>query len=274
VSSNLRYLENLGRAAVGAVLFALPLFMTMEMWALGFAMDRLRLAALLVVTFPLLVALSYLAGFERAFGLVEHVLDACAAIAVAAATATAALLLLGVFEPDQPFQEIVGKIAVLSFPGALGALLVDKQLGDSERVADAEGRSYQARLVLMAAGALFMALNVAPTEEVRIVAFRLRPDQSAMLASVSLFVLHALLFWVDLPGRSGRRCDRGFLSTLVRMSCPGYAISLLACLFLLWAFGGTDHLTASEALELSVVLAFPAAFGAGLAGLVVGEQRD
>jgi len=37
------YIRDLGRAFGGALLFSLPLLMTMEMWALGFATEPERL---------------------------------------------------------------------------------------------------------------------------------------------------------------------------------------------------------------------------------------
>ena len=46
----------------GAIIFSLPLLMTMEMWWLGFYMDRFRLALFLVFAFVLVLGLSY---FER-----------------------------------------------------------------------------------------------------------------------------------------------------------------------------------------------------------------
>jgi hypothetical protein len=46
------------RAFAGALIFSLPMLMTMEMWWLGFYMDLLRLALLLIVLLPLLVRLS------------------------------------------------------------------------------------------------------------------------------------------------------------------------------------------------------------------------
>src|SRR3546814_19401144 len=54
----------LGRAFGGALIFALPMLMTMEMWWLGFYADRFRLALLLMLNFHLLVMLSRRAGFE------------------------------------------------------------------------------------------------------------------------------------------------------------------------------------------------------------------
>ncbi|CAN7555305.1 DUF2391 family protein [Phenylobacterium sp. LjRoot225] len=40
------YGRGLARAVAGALIFSFPLLMTMEMWQLGFYMDRLRLASL------------------------------------------------------------------------------------------------------------------------------------------------------------------------------------------------------------------------------------
>jgi uncharacterized membrane protein len=73
---NAEYAGGLLRALLGAMVFALPLLMTMEMWELGASMDRLRLALLLLVTLPMLVALSFYAGFERTFSITDNILDA------------------------------------------------------------------------------------------------------------------------------------------------------------------------------------------------------
>lgn len=276
MSTNADYARDLGRALVGAVLFALPLFMTMEMWSLGFAMDRARLAVMLAALLPALIALSYFAGFERAFGVTDHVLDAFAAIAIAAFAGALVLALLGVLSPRQPLQEIVGKIAVVTFPGAIGALLTDKQLDDGRRRGgerkDVE-RSYFARLFLMMIGALFVALNVAPTEEMVLIAYQISPWQSLLLAIVSLAALHALLFWTEFPDRGHWRDEASFVSVLVRYSCAGYALCAASSLFLLWVFGRTDGVGVGEMFEFVVVLSFPAILGAGLAHRVVAEQR-
>jgi putative integral membrane protein (TIGR02587 family) len=180
-----------------------------------------------------------------------------------------------VLAPGQPLEEIIGKIAVAAFPGSIGALLADKQLGGKQQQAGAAaaGRSYAARLFLMTIGALFVALNVAPTEEMVLIAFQISPWQAALLALASLALLHALLFWVDFPGRKARRGDDSFWSVLVRFSFAGYGLCALASLALLWVFGRTNGVSMREVVEFVIVLSFPAAIGAGLANLVVGEQR-
>lgn len=275
MSLSAAYAQGLGRACIGALLFALPLFMTMEMWWFGFTIDKLRLAAMLAATFPVLVALSYFAGFERAFGLTEHVLDAFAALAIAALIGAAALLLFGVLRPGQPLDEIAAKIAVVSFPAALGALLADKQLGrrrDDNVVR--EPRPFAARLFLMGVGALFVSLNVAPTEEMLVIAFQISPWQTALLALVSLALLHALLFWVDFPGRDLRRGREPTWFALVRTSLSGYGLCVLVSLALLWAFGRSDGVAVSELIGFVVVLSFAGVIGAGLAQAVLVDQRD
>src|SRR5690606_29777118 len=134
-------------------------------------------------------------------------------------------------------------------------------------------RFYLGRIFLMTVGALFVALNVAPTEEMTLIAYQISAWQAALLALASLLLLHALLFWVALPGRERRRGASNFLSMLVRYSFAGYGLCALASLFLLWAFGRIDGVHAGEAIEFVVVLSFPAVFGAGLGPLVVGERR-
>lgn len=60
----------LGRAFAGALIFAVPVLMTMEAWALGFHLHPLRLALLLVATVPTLVLLHKYGGFRKSVGCV------------------------------------------------------------------------------------------------------------------------------------------------------------------------------------------------------------
>lgn len=274
MSANLDYAQGLGRAGIGALLFGLPLFMTSEMWAFAFTVHPWRLAALLGATFPVLVGLSYFAGFERTVRVLDDVLDALAAMAVAAAAGAAALVLFGVIRPGQPLEEIVAKIAVVTFPGAIGALLADKQLGQDEEQSEGhDQRGFGARLFLMGVGALFVALNVAPTEEMMLIAFQISPWQALALALASLALLHALLFWIDFPGRDARRGEKAHWLTLTSHSFAAYGLCLLISVALLWAFGRTEGTGIFELTEFAIVLAFAGAVGAGVAQLVVAERR-
>ena len=81
-SPNRDYALGLARAFAGAIIFGLPLLMTMEMWFLGIAVHPPRLLVFLAVNFVILVGLSRFGGFERTDTLGEDVMDALAACGV------------------------------------------------------------------------------------------------------------------------------------------------------------------------------------------------
>src|SRR3546814_10778645 len=57
-ASDGRALIGIGRGLGGALIFALPMLMTMELWELGFYMDPGRLLLLLLLVIPLLAVLA------------------------------------------------------------------------------------------------------------------------------------------------------------------------------------------------------------------------
>ncbi len=278
VAGNARYAAGLFRAGAGAMIFALPMMMTQEMWEMGAAMEPWRLAALMLVTLPMLTGLSFYAGFEPTFSLLDNVLDAFAAMAVSAVACAIVLAVFGVLETGLPAQEIAGRLAVLSLAASIGALLADKQFGDRQSEEDetrqrawSVGNAYASRLFVMAVGAIFLALNIAPTDEVEIIAAQMDPWRAAGLCLMSVVLLHAMLTLADPECRAplGR-------PHLLR-TAAGYGVCLLLSAFILWCFGRLDDLGASEAAEQIVTLAFPAALGAGAARLILnnGEgERD
>ena len=88
-----RFWTALARAFGGAIFFSTPLLMTMEMWWLGFYMDRLRLALLLLMMVPLLIALDHYAGFkDQATTWGEDVIDGTIAYGVGIVSSVGAML--------------------------------------------------------------------------------------------------------------------------------------------------------------------------------------
>ena len=92
-----RFWAGLARAFGGAIVFAVPLLMTLEMWSLGPEITAGRLALFLGVTVPILVGMSHFSGFEETFDVKEDLLDAFGALAVGFIVATMVLALFGVF---------------------------------------------------------------------------------------------------------------------------------------------------------------------------------
>jgi len=269
VQTNAAYGMALARAFGGALLFSFPLLMTMEMWSLGVSVERVRLLVFLLVCLPMLLGLSYYAGFEPTFRLRDEILDALAAFGVGCLLSLALLMVFGVIEERLISRETVGRVALCAVPGAIGALLAGKQLG-----ARAPGTREKASagtlgaLFLMAVGALFLAFNVAPTEEVILIAYQMGPAQTLVLMAASIGALHVFVYGLGFPGQERRR-EVGALRTFVGFTAPGYGVALLVSLYMLWTFGRLDGVAPHEIATMTIVLGFPAALGAATARLVV-----
>ena len=257
----------IGRAFGGALLFGLPLLMTMEMWALGLAMDRLRLCILLLSALPLLVGLSYYGGFEETPSLREDVRDALIAILVGTASSVVLLALFGALGPGRTPSEIVAMVALQAAPASVGALLARSQLGGGER--EKKDPPYFGELFLMAVGALFLSLNIAPTEETVLIAAKMTPVRGILLALLSLAVMHAFVYVVEFHGQHARPKGHGFAAVFLRFTLVGYALALLMSVYMLWLFGRLDGTAPTEAALIAVVLGFPAAMGAASARLIL-----
>lgn len=265
-------LVGLGRAVGGAVVFSLPVLMTMEMWSLGAGMERERLAILVALFVPLLIGLSHFIGFEKTARWRDDVRDAFVAFAVGFATSAVALSLFGLIEPKMSFDEILGAIVIETVPASLGAAVAQGQFGRSDQNDRSDGRQagYGAELLFMAAGALFLSFSVAPTEEVDLIAAEMRPVHALTLALVSIVAMHTVVYSLQFTGQEPvEPKGAGFWSVFARYTLVGYAIALLVCFSLMWTFGRFDEAGPAAAVSLCVVLGFPASVGAAFARLIV-----
>ena len=252
----------------GAIIFSFPLLMTMEMWWLGFYMDRFRLALFLTLTFVTVVGLSYFEGGEET--LMIELLDALVACAAGYTVAAVMLLLFGIVKPGMSADEVVGKISLHAVPGSIGAILARRLLEVEETQKEKRRRQgYGAKIFLMGVGAIFLAFQLAPTEEMVLIGHRMTGWHAAALAVVSLCVMQSFIYATE----HGRR-ERGFSAGLfwrvfLRFTTVGYALALLISLYVLWTFGRLDGAGAAEVVRAVLVLGFPAALGAAAARLIL-----
>jgi putative integral membrane protein (TIGR02587 family) len=262
---------SLGRGLAGALLFSLPMLMTMEMWWLGFTVEPLRLALLCVLTFPLLVRLSRVGGLRRTQRLADDVADALVAVAVATAAAVLILWAFGEIGAGASAREAVGKVVLQAVPGSIGAALARNQLGSrsAEAERDEAGGSYGGELMLMGTGALFLSLNVAPTEEVVMIAHQIGVGREIALLALSLALMHAFVYSLEFRGTERRRPGEGFVGVLLRYTVVGYVLVMAVNLYVLWTFGRLEGLVPGEALSAMIVLGFPGAIGAAAARLLL-----
>ena len=271
VDGNRHYARGLARALAGAVIFGFPLLMTMEMWWLGFYLDRLRFLILLVVTIATLIPLSYFVGFERTGTLLEDVIDAFVAFAIGALVSAGMLLIFGVVAPGMPAKEDICKIAIQTVPASIGAVLARGQMGgegsDSKKKQEAAG--YGGQLFFAAAGAIFLAFNVAPTEEVVLIGYMMTPLRAIALVLLSVAVLYAFVYALNFHGGEELPQDVGWTVAIIRHSVAEYGIALIISAYVLWTFGRMDGASLEQTVTMITVLGFPAALGAAAARLVI-----
>lgn len=261
----------LARAFGGAVFFSLPLLMTMEMWWLGFSMSRFRLALFMLFMIPLLVALDYYSGFRETSTWREDAVDAMVAYGVGFVTSFGILVLFGVLDVGTPLREAVGMVALQAVPASFGAVLANSQLGgggaaDEERMEEA---GYGGELLFMAAGAVFLAFNVAPTEEMIVIAFKMSEWHALALAGVSILLMHAFVYAVEFRGTPAAPQGASPWSLFFRFTLVGYAIALAVSAYVLWTFGRYEDAAFGLRVTEAVVLGFPASLGAAAARLIL-----
>jgi putative integral membrane protein (TIGR02587 family) len=271
LASNSAYAIGIARAFGGAVLFALPLLMTMEMWELGHSLERGRLLIFVLLDLGLLVGLSYYAGFERTDRLRDDVIDAIVSFAVGVLASTLVLALFGVLKPHMPLDALVGTITLQAIPASIGAAVARKQLGSRSGREEARERNagYAGQLFLMLAGAVFLSFNVAPTEEMMLIAFKMSAWHVVGLVFLSLAALHAFVYAVGFTGQEKRPAGSGFTAVFLRYTVAGYVLALAVSFYVLWTFGRIESTALEMVTAMTVVLGFPSALGAAIARLSV-----
>lgn len=252
----------------GAILFSFPLLMTMEMWWLGFYMDRSRLAIFLVIAFSIVIGLSYFEGGEETFKI--EMLDALVACTAGYTVSGMMLIVFGIIKPGMSVDEIIGKISLHAVPGSIGAILARRQLDVKETKKEKRRRQgYGAKVFLMGVGAIFLAFQLAPTEEMVLIGHRMTGWHATALAVVSLCIMQAFISSVERSRGASIFSARFFWNVLLRFTVVGYATALLISLYVLWTFGRLDGAAAAEIIMATLVLGFPAALGASAARLIL-----
>jgi len=265
-------ITGIARGSGGALIFALPMLMTMEMWSLGFYIDRLRLALLLTLNIPLLIFLSHYAGFEETFDWREDLRDAAVAYAIGIIASAGVLTALGIIGAGTPLDEIVGKVALQSVPASIGALLARVQLGGehSEPSGGSEPENYGSELFLMGIGALFLGLNVAPTEEMVLISYRMTEWHAMSIVLLSIVLMHGFVYALAFKG-ADRSLPPGtpWWDSFLRFTMVGYVIAIAISIYSLWTFGRLEGTDWAQTMMSVIVLAFPAAIGAAAARLIL-----
>ena len=278
-------LEEYGRGIIGGLLFSLPLLYTMEVWWAGFSSHPLHLILYVLATFILLLGYNFYAGIRHDANLLEVVIDSVEEMGLGLLISAIALFVLGRITLDMTLSEAVGKITIEAMTVAIGVSVGTAQLGSASDDGDTgEGESSSAgkkssqagshfagQLVIALCGAVLFAANVAPTEEIVMIAAEIPSWKLLAIALISMTLGAVILFHIDFKGAQQFAPAQGFAAILVG-SVITYAIALAASALILWFFGRFDGQALITCLGQTVVLGLAATLGASAGRLLLQSK--
>jgi putative integral membrane protein (TIGR02587 family) len=264
------------RGATGGLLFSLPLLYTMETWEAGSLASPSRLVAGIVGTFVLLLGYNRYAGLRQDASFSEIAIDSVEELGLGLAGAACILALLGRLTGEMSSAEIICRIVVQGLVGAIGVSIGTAQLGGETREQGSPGatreRSAWSHVTLGACGAVILAANVAPTEEVQVLGQELNIWHLVGIAILSFGVGAVVLHYSDFAG--AQTASEAGTVAATRNAVITYGVALTASGTLLWFFGRFDQMPAGLMAAQTIVLGFPAALGASAGRMLLQNERS
>lgn len=263
------------RGIAGALVFSLPLLFTMEIWWAAAALHPGRILLYAVVTFGLLLLYNRYAGLREDAGWGEVAIDSVEEMGLGLMVAAGVLWLTGRIHGGMPLPELTAKIVMEGMTVAIGVSVGTAQLGGEadgdEGLCGDEGKDendYLEQAALGLCGAMLFAANIAPTDEVGIIAAECHPAALLVLASVSLICCAVVLHFSEMHG-TDRFVAAGSKLVKWRGVVTTYAVALIASAGCLYLFGSLDDQPTSLAFAMTVVVGLPAALGASAGRLLL-----
>lgn len=270
------------------MLIGIPLLYTMEVWWIGSYTGASRMFAVLVFTFVPVFLLNRTSGFRssRDVRLADAAVDSVEAVALGVLCVTGVLVLLREITTATPLGEVVGKIVYEALPFSLGVALArhfllrsrdeddEEQMGDTQPdrhpVPDTSINATVSDLGATVIGAVFVAFNIAPTDEIPMLAAATSPAWLLAILAASLVISYCIVFVAGFSSQAKRRRQKGWLQHPLTETVVCYLLSLLSAAFMLWIFQRL-RLEAPWSLSLShvVILGLPAAVGGAAGRLAV-----
>ncbi|PCC69610.1 putative integral membrane protein TIGR02587 [Nannocystis exedens] len=265
-------LQEYGRGIAGGLLFSLPLLYTGEIWRAGELLPPERLLLGLGGVFVLLLGYNRYVGLRQDASPLEVVLDSVEELGLGLLLSAALLVLLGRIGADMAGPEILGKVLVGGLAVAIGVSVGTAQLGggddeDSGMAGERGDLSFVGQMALSLCGAVLVAANIAPTEEIPEIGGTLPEWALLGLTGVTLAVGALVLHFSDFvnTSRPGGRARVAVLSG----SLASYVAAIVASVALLWFFDRFAGCDLRACLAQVIVLGLPTAIGASAGRLLL-----
>lgn len=263
-----------GRGIAGGLLFSLPLLYTAEVWRAGMLLSPARQLAALGLTFGILLGYNRYAGLRPERSWPETVFEAVEELGLGLLLAALVLFLLDRISAAQHPTEVVGLIVMEGIGVAIGVSVGTAQLGSrSEESADTGSQrevGFSGQLIIAFCGAVLLAANIAPTDEVLELAAENPAWKLVAIAALSLALGAFVLYFGDFRGsRQWSPADSAV--AVARGTVITYATALAASAALLWLFGRFDGAPMVMILGQTVMLGAAATLGASAGRLLLQQ---
>lgn len=277
-------LDDIVRGASGGFLFGVPLLYTMEVWWIGSSTNPPRMLIAIALTFLIIFLLNQTSGFRKTASvqILDAAKDSVEALAIGIICATVILILLQEITLQTALHESLGKAVFESIPFALGVALANQFLSGSEEVEQPpqsatdhlnqrKSHAHELNETLSdiggtLIGGLIIAFNIAPTDEIPMLAAAVSGPWLLAIITASLLISYGIVFQAGFANQNKRRQQRGIFQRPLSETVMSYLISLISAALML-AFFEKLSLTDPWTVWLShtLLLGLPATVG-GAAG--------
>lgn len=270
-------LHDIIRGASGGFLFGIPLLYTMEVWWIGSSTKPAQMSIAIVTTFAVVLLLTRTEGFRKTKDIrwLDAAIDTVEAIAIGIVCAAVILFLLREIKPDTPLQQALGKIIFEGLPFSLGVALASGFLsGDRYESSDSDSEPMinptVADIGATLIGAMIIAFNIAPTDEIPMLAAAISPPWQLAIIAASLLISYGIVFAAGFTYQAKRQQHQGIFQRPLSETVMAYLVSLAASAFMLFFFHKLSFDDPwSVWLGYTLVLGLPATVGGAAGRLAV-----
>ncbi|MBX0332258.1 TIGR02587 family membrane protein [Pontibacter sp. HSC-14F20] len=277
-------LQEYARGIAGGLLFSFPLLYTMEVWWAGFIASPVQLLMMVIVTYLLLLGYNRYAGMRPGVSWRSVFIDSVEEMGLGIVLAFVVLIVLNRIQfGEMSIDEIMGKIIIEAMAVSIGVSIGTAQLGAAEDEPEEENevqteakeagwrtglRSKVSLVVLALCGSIIVGGNVAPTEEVVVLAVGASPVHILLMAVLSLAMSMVVVYFSDFKG-TGHNKQGNLAFAITLDTCLSYITALAASAFLLWFFGRFEGVSFEMAFAQCIVLGVLASLGASAGRLLI-----
>ncbi|GAB3818690.1 TIGR02587 family membrane protein [Pontibacter rugosus] len=279
-------LKEYARGITGGLLFSFPLLYTMEVWWAGFSAKPHELLALVFVTYVLLLGYNRYAGMRPDVTWRSVMVDSVEEMGIGLILSFTVLLMINRIDfTSMSIDEVMGKVIIEAMAVSIGVSIGTAQLGeggvsgDSEEEGErelaekdfvpSELRSKVAVAVLSLCGAIIVGGNIAPTEEIIMLALQATPVHIFTMALASIFLSIIIVYFSDFKGAAKNTSVRELIFQVTFDTSISYIMALVASAFSLWFFGRFDGVSWWVAFSQCITLGLVASLGASAGRLLI-----